>query len=334
MKGIPRTVSAALMLLAPVLPATAQAPTGSAAPAAAFGEGVYIYPKNGQSEQQLWSDRYACDTWSRTQSGFDPVHTDGGAPAGEVAKRREEYRNAMTACLDAKGYSIGPRPAAPIEATPHTAPIQKTYVPPASKPADLGYRALTAWISAGYTMPNGSLKTTLDDGGNAEIGFTLFPSPWLPIGLRIDGSYSRFSETLAADNQEAAALGTTVDYGRQSLYGGDVDVQLDLAHRGTGFKMYLFGGAGWYRNTTDYRQVQWSGPMLVCGYYTCGYGYLPYEITVAHSTTPWTKSWNAGFGMEFALTPPASLFIEARYVRLAPYASNMAYVPINIGLRF
>ncbi|HLY52671.1 MAG TPA: hypothetical protein VKQ31_06650 [Steroidobacteraceae bacterium] len=337
MRGISRAVSAALTLLLPIAPAAAQAPGGSAAPAAAFGQGVYIYPRNGQSEQQLWSDRYACDAWSRTQSGFDPVHPDSGTAGAEAATRREQYRKAMTACLDAKGYSIaaqaGATPA-PAEAAAPAAPAPQAYVRPANGAADLGYHALTGWISAGYSITYGSLKPTLNDGGNAQIGITWFPTPWLPVGLRIEGSYSRFSETLAADSQEATALGTTVDYGRQSLYGGDADVQLDLAHRSAGFKMYLFGGGGWYRNTTDFRQVQWSGPALVCGYYTCGYGYLPYEITVAHSTTPWIKSWNAGFGMEFALTRPSSFFIEARYVRLAPYAVNTAYVPISIGLRF
>jgi hypothetical protein len=143
MEGISRTVSAALMLLLPIMPAAAQAPAGSAtaagsaAPAAAFGPGVYIYPKNGQSEQQLWSDRHACDAWSRTQSGFDPVHPDGGAAGDEAATRREQYRQAMTACLDARGYTIGSPPATapppaepppPPETGPRAAPPLKAYL--------------------------------------------------------------------------------------------------------------------------------------------------------------------------------------------------------------
>jgi hypothetical protein len=74
----------------------------SAEPGAASGGGsteVYAYPKNGQSEEQQATDRYECHKWAVAQSGFDPTHTSN-ASGNPV-----DYRRAMTACLDGRGYS-------------------------------------------------------------------------------------------------------------------------------------------------------------------------------------------------------------------------------------
>jgi hypothetical protein len=60
---------------------------------------VYLYPRNGQTEDQQASDRYECHRWAVDQSGFDP--TRGSQASGNGA----DYRRAMTACLDGRGYS-------------------------------------------------------------------------------------------------------------------------------------------------------------------------------------------------------------------------------------
>lgn len=60
---------------------------------------VYAYPKEGQSEEQQSTDRYECHKWAVAQSGFDP--TQGSQARGS----RGDYRRAMTACLDGRGYS-------------------------------------------------------------------------------------------------------------------------------------------------------------------------------------------------------------------------------------
>ena len=354
MPGNSLRISALLLLLVPMAATAEQSPPAasppSPAPPAAFGPGVYIYPKNGQTQQQLWADRYACDTWSKTQSGFDPARPDGGVPAGEVAARRDQYRQAMTACLDAHGYGLGAQPSAasPAAATAPSAPAVPPAVAPAAAvaaspahppaasewPGGLRYHPFTFQLGVGYSLSEGALRPGLDDGGSVGLGIHWFPSSWLPLGLRVDGSYSRLRETLASLNQEAAALGTAVDFGHQDVYGGDADLQLDLAQRSARFKLYLFGGAGWYRQSTVFKQLQASQPIYFCDFYQCGYGYFANVVTVARSTTPWVRSWNAGFGAEFALDDPVSFFIEARYLRLAPYGANIALVPINIGLRF
>lgn len=335
-------LSALVLLLAPTAPVAGQSPPGepSAAPPVAFGQGVFIIPKNGQTQQQLWSDRYACDTWSKTQSGFDPARADGGVPAAEFATRRDQYRQAMTACLEAHGYSVGARPSAPppapaaVAAIPAAAPSSRAAAASYTGGPELKYHPLSVQLEAGYTLTEGALRPAVDNGGNVGLGIHWFPSSWLPLGLRVDGSYSQFRETHASVNQEAAALGTNVNFGHQDLYGGDADVQFDLAHRSTRAKMYVFGGLGWYRQSTVFRQVGSSGPVFFCGWYECGYGYLPVVTTVARSTTPWEHSWNAGFGAEFALADRVSFFLEARYVRLAPYGANNGLIPIDIGLRF
>lgn len=61
---------------------------------------VFAYPKNGQSDAQAAKDRDECRAWAAGESGFDPAHTtDTGK--GSVG----DYRRAMGACLDARGYS-------------------------------------------------------------------------------------------------------------------------------------------------------------------------------------------------------------------------------------
>ena len=74
------------------------------APQSGYGAGggsagdVYVYPRNGQSEEQTQNDRYECHSWAVSQSGFDPTRPQqAGNPA--------DYRRAMVACLDARGYS-------------------------------------------------------------------------------------------------------------------------------------------------------------------------------------------------------------------------------------
>jgi hypothetical protein len=60
---------------------------------------VYVYPRNGQNEQQTANDRYECHGWAVYQTGFDP--TRAGPQSGTSA----DYRQAMIACLDARGYT-------------------------------------------------------------------------------------------------------------------------------------------------------------------------------------------------------------------------------------
>jgi hypothetical protein len=78
-------------------------PPPGPAPAA---EDFFVYPRNGQSATQQAADRYECHTWSKSQTGYDPTQPNGAVSPSENAPRREQYQRAITACLEARGYSV------------------------------------------------------------------------------------------------------------------------------------------------------------------------------------------------------------------------------------
>jgi hypothetical protein len=93
-------------------PVTGGVATGAAAPPAAQpaqGDSrgalsLYVYPKNGQSRQQTDNDRYQCHEWAVGQTGFDPTNPAGDTHASTATP--SNYKRAVTACLEARGYSV------------------------------------------------------------------------------------------------------------------------------------------------------------------------------------------------------------------------------------
>lgn len=67
---------------------------------------LFIYPKQGQGEEQQATDRYECHRWAADQSGFDPTQPGGNVAEDENALRRADYNRATKACLEARGYSV------------------------------------------------------------------------------------------------------------------------------------------------------------------------------------------------------------------------------------
>jgi hypothetical protein len=67
---------------------------------------LFIYPKNGQSEEQQARDRYECHTWAASQSGFDPTQPMGGVDDSQAASKRADYQRAQSACLEGRGYTV------------------------------------------------------------------------------------------------------------------------------------------------------------------------------------------------------------------------------------
>lgn len=63
---------------------------------------LYVYPRNGQSEEQTAQDRYECHQWAVNQTGFDPTL---GQEQASSAGTSEDYHRAIIACLDGRGYS-------------------------------------------------------------------------------------------------------------------------------------------------------------------------------------------------------------------------------------
>jgi hypothetical protein len=80
--------------------------TEASAAAPAPAQDLFIYPKNGQGEEQQSKDRYECHSWAASQSGFDPTQPLGGVEESQAATKRADYQRAQTACLEARGYSV------------------------------------------------------------------------------------------------------------------------------------------------------------------------------------------------------------------------------------
>jgi hypothetical protein len=78
---------------------------GPAPPPSQNGD-VFIYPKNGQSDEQQSRDKYECHKWAQSESGFDPTQASGGVSPDQVNSKRAAYQRAMGACLEGRGYSV------------------------------------------------------------------------------------------------------------------------------------------------------------------------------------------------------------------------------------
>ena len=63
-------------------------------------DGLFVYPSQGQSEEQLRQDRFECHEWAVSQTGYDPTLAAPGS------KGRADYLRAMTACLEGRGYTV------------------------------------------------------------------------------------------------------------------------------------------------------------------------------------------------------------------------------------
>ena len=88
-------------------PAGGNAAADNAPPDVAQGAqsnlGIIAYPRNGQSEQQQSTDKFQCHTWAKGQAGFDP---SSQSSSNASASARSAYGRAMSACLEARGYTV------------------------------------------------------------------------------------------------------------------------------------------------------------------------------------------------------------------------------------
>lgn len=87
-------------------------PAGAADPGAAVAtqpppsDSLFIYPQNGQSQDQQSNDKYECHKWANSQTGYDPTQASGGVAPDQTGGRRADYQRAMRACLEGRGYSV------------------------------------------------------------------------------------------------------------------------------------------------------------------------------------------------------------------------------------
>ena len=78
--------------VSPTPPSSGQTQTGQ----------IFVYPRQGQSQQKQSDDRYACHSWAVDQTNYDPTTS----PVGASETQRDNYRRAMSACLDGRGYTV------------------------------------------------------------------------------------------------------------------------------------------------------------------------------------------------------------------------------------
>ena len=61
-------------------------------PAAGSAPQIFMYPKNGQSQEQQSTDKQECQKWAADQ-------------AGQSGENSSDYRRALVACVEGRGYS-------------------------------------------------------------------------------------------------------------------------------------------------------------------------------------------------------------------------------------
>jgi hypothetical protein len=73
--------------------------------APAIGD-LFVYPKNGQTDDQKLHDEADCHAAAVKEIGFDPTIADDSVPSASESDRRALYRKSLGACLESRGYSI------------------------------------------------------------------------------------------------------------------------------------------------------------------------------------------------------------------------------------
>jgi hypothetical protein len=66
-------------------------------------EELYVFPGKGQSQEQMEKDKYACYTWAKGETGFDPMQppTASSPPPAQQAPTTSRLRSA------ARGAAVG-----------------------------------------------------------------------------------------------------------------------------------------------------------------------------------------------------------------------------------
>ncbi len=187
-------------------------------------------------------------------------------------------------------------------------------------------------FEAGYSAPTGIASNYLQGGWTVGGGFTWHPPGSGPFALRTDLHYSYFGATDQLINEGQALNQDYINDGNGQILGLDVNavLNLPLSYWGRAYVTAGIGGA--------WRRIELTQTFGYGGYYCdpwwgfCGdYGYGGSAVVASSDTTHF--QWNAGAGLEFALSRGTSWFIEARYESLQTNPVT-SYVPVRVGFRF
>jgi hypothetical protein len=76
-------------------------------PAPSSAERIFVYPRQGQSEELQAKDRYECHSWAVSQTHYDPTQSSAGdMQEAQRNQMRADYQRAQGACLDGRGYTV------------------------------------------------------------------------------------------------------------------------------------------------------------------------------------------------------------------------------------
>lgn len=82
-------------------------PPGPPAKAQMSGSQLFIYPRQGQSQEKQANDRNECHNWALGQTGYDPTKPPpNNMPGNQMAQMNADFHRAMGACLDGRGYTV------------------------------------------------------------------------------------------------------------------------------------------------------------------------------------------------------------------------------------
>ena len=73
-------------------------------------ERIFVYPRQGQSEELQAKDRYECHSWAVSQTWREPRKVSMEEWSFIIKSlpeaQRADYRRAESACLDGRGYTV------------------------------------------------------------------------------------------------------------------------------------------------------------------------------------------------------------------------------------
>ncbi|MGQ0642108.1 MAG: outer membrane beta-barrel protein [Gemmatimonadaceae bacterium] len=158
-------------------------------------------------------------------------------------------------------------------------------------------RPIAIGIAGGASAPQGRLGDGSEIGWHALATVNL-SSVMLPLGIRIDAAYNRFSVSQ-----------TTGDVTRDGYQGvgsltGNLTYRLPMWN--SPFSPYLIGGMGAYRSRCS-------------------------DVSICVGDTEF--GWNAGLGTKLYVLGFRS-FLEARYHRTERLGADVHFIPVSFGIVF
>ena len=152
-------------------------------------------------------------------------------------------------------------------------------------------------LGGGLDIPLGDFDDAAKMGFHGLAGVSVVPNNW-PVGIQVDGNYTRFSDD------------TPLDVKFQLIYGTANLIYKFKTSEETRFRPYLIGGGGVYN-------FKVKGDDVPSG--------------IDDSETKF--GINAGAGFDFK-AGSAGIFIEGRFHDVFTSGSNTTFIPLTVGVRF